>query len=472
MRLNLSGPARISTLAAMALHCNIGRPFMSPSFRASSRKGSTLTVALAALWIQEVSLEFDRAVAQPACELQPCDCNGPFEYGLTDITSEELTTKIAKHHSWLSQMVFEPKDWTTEDQINEYDPTLNARNGPGGRYQCSSTRNGPFSFAALKLIDNRVDVSLFANSDLRHACFRKSDLRNANLSNSKLRGVNFYKADLSGASLVGADLTAAIFDCANLRGTDLTGATLTGTNLYRALLGGAFANYAQLEGARFEPIELPPVRNLWEARGLEKLRWAQNPSALFALREELRRSGQDYQANRLTYAIEHQNTVENIGKWDTDELAAFVGFLRLVFIKWTTGYGLYPFRALGILLALVVIFALGYIIPLRSWRGGGIYRIWPEKSLQETGLSDRIEVERLRPRGFAVIGYALWFSLLTAFHIGWRELNVGSWLARLQTREYLLRTSGWPRFVAGAQSLISVYLLSLWALTYFSRPFG
>jgi hypothetical protein len=61
--------------------------------------------------------------------------------------------------------------------------------------------------------------------------------------------------------------------------------------------------------------------------------------------------------------------------------------------------------------------------------------------------------------------------VLSPFHIGFRELNVGTWLARLQTREYTLRATGWVRAVAGVQSLLSVYLLALWALTYFGRPF-
>jgi hypothetical protein len=68
--------------------------------------------------------------------------------------------------------------------------------------------------------------------------------------------------------------------------------------------------------------------------------------------------------------------------------------------------------------------------------------------------------------------HALQFSVLSAFHLGWRELNVGSWLARVQTREYTLRATGWVRAVASVQSLLSVYLLALWALTYFGRPFG
>jgi hypothetical protein len=66
---------------------------------------------------------------------------------------------------------------------------------------------------------------------------------------------------------------------------------------------------------------------------------------------------------------------------------------------------------------------------------------------------------------------ALYFSLLSAFHLGWRELNVGTWLTRMQKRPYTLSATGWVRFVSGLQSLLSVYLLALWALSYFGRPF-
>ena len=45
------------------------------------------------------------------------------------------------------------------------------------------------------------------------------------------------------------------------------------------------------------------------------------------------------------------------------------------------------------------------------------------------------------------------------------------WLARLQTREYTLRATGWVRVVAGLQSLLSIYLIAIWVLTYFGRPF-
>ena len=62
-------------------------------------------------------------------------------------------------------------------------------------------------------------------------------------------------------------------------------------------------------------------------------------------------------------------------------------------------------------------------------------------------------------------------SLLSAFHINWRELNVGNWTARLQLYPYTLQATGWLRTVLGIQSLISVYLLGMLALSYFGRPF-
>jgi hypothetical protein len=34
-----------------------------------------------------------------------------------------------------------------------------------------------------------------------------------------------------------------------------------------------------------------------------------------------------------------------------------------------------------------------------------------------------------------------------------------------------MRATGWVRVAAGVQSLLSVYLIALWVLTYFGRPF-
>jgi hypothetical protein len=96
---------------------------------------------------------------------------------------------------------------------------------------------------------------------------------------------------------------------------------------------------------------------------------------------------------------------------------------------------------------------------------------WDEVYGYGVEIKSKPKVERLHGDIWFALHSAAQFSLLSAFHIGWKDFNVGSWITRLQSREYTLRATGWMRVVSGAQSLLSVYLLAIWALTYFGRPF-
>jgi hypothetical protein len=141
------------------------------------------------------------------------------------------------------------------------------------------------------------------------------------------------------------------------------------------------------------------------------------------------------------------------------------------FFEWTCKWGLSPGRPLLILLLLIGLFSMVYMFSIVGFnKVDGIWRVWiPERVRQDLGKPNP---ERLilhqTPK---VIKYSLYFSLLSSFNIGWRDLNVGHWIARMQPREFSLRASGWVRTVSGLQSLISVYLLALAVLSYFSRPF-
>jgi hypothetical protein len=135
-------------------------------------------------------------------------------------------------------------------------------------------------------------------------------------------------------------------------------------------------------------------------------------------------------------------------------------------------------------------FSLIYILALFTARGrAGIWVTWPtDRVYQEEGAKETVRITNtfFFPRvqawasghwwgvllqGVSVPLIGLYFSLLSAFSLGWRELNVGTWITRMQPREYMLRATGWVRPVSGLQSLLSVYLLALWGLTYFGRPF-
>jgi len=323
-------------------------------------------------------------------------------------------------------------------------------------------------------------------------------LSRADLSEASLQRATLFHADLTEARLWQADLTETYLGWtqllrANLAGATLTRAYLPGTDLRDAELRGA-----DLTDACYAPSTAPALGSLASLEGVETLWFSPGEgTGLVQLREKLRSAGLRSLERKATYAIEVNETrhllvfrerstkacrsgpletrAEERSRWE-DTLRVAEGAIRRVLFDWPVAYGLHPTRAVWILFGLILVFAIWYVIPLvRTGDRAGLYRIWPKERLDirgaKTNWSELVEWERLQPKSCpAVLARALHFSILSAFHLGWREINVGSWIARVQTQEYTLRATGWVRVVAGVQSLISVYLLALWALTYFGRP--
>jgi hypothetical protein len=274
------------------------------------------------------------------------------------------------------------------------------------------------------------------------------------------------------SNLKGANLREA-----NLHSADLTRAILVDTDLGRASL-----RLANLDSAIFQPaIEgLDTLRDIEFSTRLSRLTFKDSPVPLTLLREKFAKAGLRSEERQITFAKLRSQQVQ---EWESVSLRAKVeAAFSFVAFDLTCAYGLdygRPLRSLGLLIPL---FALVYTCALRGRGRGAVWRIWqPDRIKKEDG---RVEPERLsweslqggRPRWLPLrlcraFGLALLFSLVSAFQIGWREFNVGNWITRLQPREYTLRGTGWVRVVSGAQSLLSVYLLALWALTYFGRPF-
>jgi hypothetical protein len=211
------------------------------------------------------------------------------------------------------------------------------------------------------------------------------------------------------------------------------------------------------------------------------------------LREAFKKGGLRRQERQITYAIEHSRRLQAWNPWwhhpEREEprpwLEQLAGKSESLFshvlFELPSHYGMAPGRALCGLLGLIPVFALFYWIALKTTNSrSGIWMILPPDRLAIGRGKEK--VVRIRPhtaktwRG-RLIGESrlfrtsLYFSLLSAFHLGWREFNVGTWIARVQSREYTLRATGWVRTVSGIQSLLSVYLLAVWVLTYFGRPF-
>lgn len=345
-----------------------------------------------------------------------------------------------------------------------------------------------------EVLQNAAQVSLY-HARLPGADLNSAQLIRANLSGADLSGALMSNTNLRGADLVGAKLAGAILWSADLRGADLTGTDLTDADLL----------LADLSNTVFEPRALPDLYGIAQAKNLDLMFYRNNPAALVQLRKRLADAGFREQERKVTYALKRQETVQSWSRcksrqprgtdkarailWSSDSnlanCASFV--LNRVFFDWTSQFGMSPGRplSLGGLLWLGCSFL--YFICIHASRKSGLYRSYPQGMEGAGSTAIRVEqvsaatLDRLRGwqglpqylrQEWRVMRTSMFFSLMSAFNIGFRDINFGRWLRLLTRQEFDIKAFGWARVVAGWQSLISVYLIALWVLTYFGRPFG
>jgi hypothetical protein len=311
--------------------------------------------------------------------------------------------------------------------------------------------------SGAKMVD--VDLSKKKGSE------EGSDLRKAILRETVLIDANLSEACLNGADLSGADLS----------GADLSGAKLIGAPLNETKLGDAFLMKADMANVVFQPKPnaLPHIPFFATAKNLSAMKFENLPHGLVELREAFKKGGFRKQEREITYAIKH---TERHKLWDDKESTLWnkaESVFYYIFFEITCQYGMNPGRPLVLLIPLIIIFAIPYTIVLKiSPRKDGIWKAWiPERARKDLGAKDPYLLNHINLKLYSALGFGFYFSILSAFSIGWRELNVGNWIARIQRREYILRATGWVRTVSGIQSLISVYFVGLWVLSYFGRPF-
>ncbi|HXX18858.1 MAG TPA: pentapeptide repeat-containing protein [Candidatus Acidoferrum sp.] len=343
------------------------------------------------------------------------------------------------------------------------------------------------------LYDANLDDARLYGANLLGANLHGAHMNGANLNGVDLHDVYLSDAHLDGATMFGAQLDGAHLQYAHLNGADLRDANLVGAHLY----GADFA------GAKFEPKSLPELREVASTKNLELLTYVTDPDALVQLRKQLEDGGFRELERKITYALKRREAELSWmgcrtrglpdGKtrailWSSDSnlanCASFV--LNKVFFDLTCQYGMSPGRPLSLGVVLWFVCSVLYFVCIRAPGDTGLYRVYAQSI--ERGTSAHRSVEKISPaavartpgvrwlvesfcREWAVVRTSMLFSLMSAFNIGFRDINFGRWLRLLTRQEYDIKALGWARVVAGWQSLISVYLLALWVLTYFGRPF-
>jgi uncharacterized protein YjbI with pentapeptide repeats len=439
----------------------------------------------------------------------------------TKITQNELSSLVAEHKAWVSNT------WQESDQKAGIQLQLRGADLTGARLQGADLRSADLQGADL--IAANLSGADLRQADLRNADLKAADLRKANLRGADLRGADLIGADLREAQTQGTkleqanlidtkiegsfaenskwqtvwelvnnkeeneaenapwrrdlteiDLSNAFLHSANLskinlyeadlRDADMTQADLRGANLKEAVLSNANLTEADLGGVIFEPKtgSLPDIAAVSTAHNLSKLWYKESPHALVELREAFKKAGLLTQERELTYAIKYSRREalwKQEGVWGKLE-----SLFNLIFFELTCKYGMKPGRPLMIMLVLICILTIPYTIVL-MWppQKDGIWQLWfSDRVRKHLGSDDPV---RLRLGFLKALKSGFFFSVLSAFSIGWREINVRNWIVRLQRQEYIFRATGWVRTLSGLQSLISVYLLALWVLTYFGRLF-
>jgi Pentapeptide repeats (8 copies) len=346
-----------------------------------------------------------------------------------------------------------------------------------------------------------------------------ANLAHANLSDISLRGINFSGSDLTCANLINSTLDGVILDEARLEGAlfqdvreaegarfnwvSAAGADFSRANLkkssfdYAKSLSGATFTDANVTDASFaaanltdafwSPVSAPTPSKIARAIGLETLTPApfgreDTPSlaGLQLLARELRKAGESSAKDKVTRAYE---AAETRRMWAEGEIGSLDGATTLVLAGWRrftwgalTNYGLAPSRALVALAFLAFAFSPLYwaIIPFNGARSNLLYYIRPKGSLDKNGIirSDDTVEGIDAPNETRRAARALVASCESALNVGFGEVKLAEWLGRLRPTEEEITQVGWPRVVAGIQSLTATIVFILWVWCLLGDPFG
>lgn len=379
------------------------------------------------------------------------------------------------------------------------------------------TRMENANFEDASWIISKIDNATFDNSNFRNTEFVRTNFKVSSFKNADLTNAHFSGSSLENANLEGAILAGANLEDVNLIGAVLKGADLTNANISNAVLYGFLCLDFTLEKGckKFGEKSFVDFRG---AKNISQLVYDYSdstslPIGIFKARDVLRKEGFENEADDITFFIKRGELIEGSLLSSllqieslSERLRKLLGLgLSYLAFDWTVNWGADSGRAIVILLPKIIMGSgilylcllvwffrkdpdnfVGILIvkPIKhNFIGGerqfeqGIYLEYSLfKKLNEPSRQNTHISTSSAPIPLSFVPYlakhAIWFSVLSAFHFGWRDLNVGSWISRVQTEPFIYKPYGIFRVISGIQSLICVYLLVIWVLTTFSNPWG
>lgn len=246
----------------------------------------------------------------------------------------------------------------------------------------------------------------------------------------------FAQADVSDIDFTGADLREATFRGANARDATFTRANLEDAVFRDADLRGARFTQAKLDEVEFAESRIDRATTFGDRSAYEtQLVQATDPSkrrelfesatwtyrALQGLANQNARRGQTYEL------YQREQDLRRRFAWSE---GYYLFALKAEASRWLTGYGINPWRILGVSLFVIVICAVLY--PMT----GGVQEVGVERAITYT-LNEPAEA----PRWWIarVLFKSLYFSVTTFATLGYGDFQpAGSWARALAGVEALL----------------------------------
>lgn len=322
------------------------------------------------------------------------------------------------------------------------------------------------------LTEANLDSANLRVTDLTGARLGRANLTGATLESAKMQDVDLTGADLrnanlSSATMVHANLTAANLRAALLANADLRQANMQNCAMPQAVMREADLQDADLFHARFDSTYLYQVQ-LGKARNIRDIRWGDSVYNRYFIGEELslktpedfRRAEVTYRDLKMLYRRELLDDIANEFHYRENEVITSsypwfspVRILRLLFLKWTFGYGARPMWLLWYSMVVVGGFSLIFALLTLSRRTqSGICQYDPAKEGKETLLEFR--------NGMLFFD-CFYFSLLSLATFGYGALQPRQWLQffRFQPVEY--KPIRWACIFVGIEAGLGIWIFSL-----------
>ena len=385
------------------------------------------------------------------------------------------------------------------------DAILVEANMEGARLWRANLQGADLSFANLK--GANIREANLQGADLSFAILAGAYLNDANiegayLEDANLQGADIWRAKLQGANLRGAGLQGADLRYADLADAELFGAVFDSTYLTGANLGSAknirFAIWGDKVKRRYIIGEEVKIGSLNQAidsvKGVihslqvaaDSLRTMKDRPAMtidslerrikFAVRDRdlIVRSRPDaflraeltYRDLKTFYRKELLDDVAMEFHFRENEVRTkaspqYVRPLRVLFLKWTYGYGSRPSWLVWYSLVVVGLFSLIFtLLTMPRKTESGIYLTRPGSDQEDELLPFR------KGRLFLDCFY---FSLLSFATFGYGAIKPQQWLQlfRLEPVEY--RPVRWARIFVGIEAALGIWVFALLVTVLFGK---